>query len=719
MNPTYAKSAAVLAGRISMSTHTKEQAMLTTPPAVTEGESVSPPGLAPDATPEQEYDQVCGNYFNWVRDGEMTLADVDARILAWVKNRGLPWKEGLIEQDLKLRAWRNVTEKGNFPASAMPEGERPKDYWNMPWFWRVRCDGESSTVTHDLSQYAGMETAEEIAAREAARQEKEDDLRSLARMRKGKGQFPSVGDCKICLVKIANRMSEGIENPENSDDYEDDDEGDDDRTTNRSRREAKKARAKELENAQQKYDDANYAASERANQLWGFLENNVGGCCLVDGETLAKGEGASCYGLMAFAPDSAEQDIASLMKIMQRWEGAFVSWNMEHLKGRKLSLARIRAAVWGVDGSRNSPMDDDESNEAWIARIATSSQRVKDTTSKLIITGGNPELANELGTARFMQTAEPVSCLVEGLIPHAAITLIIGKRKSGKSTLLTELGVCIARCDAMWAGFRLPQREEGPGAVLLFCGEDSGAVSGERIKYLDPDNKAGLIRIFDGSDDLKKILAKWEKARVSLVVIDPMRKYLAGDEDGSNGPSEFMGFLEDFAKKTGAAVVIAHHMKRGSSVSSLSQVVDAIRGSGAIADRPRVILGLIRHANGLTGLGIAVDDGQPQHNIPPSQPMFEGERLLQRDAATQRHLPKDPEGSPVVPDDTLSAVCEAIERLTTDGNRITQTGKHELFMYKAKAPKLAGKTRAMVRDVVAAGLASGRLVLDGRQVRCA
>jgi hypothetical protein len=359
----------------------------------------------------------------------------------------------------------------------------------------------------------------------------------------------------------------------------------------------------------------------------------------------------------------------------------------------------------------------DESLAAWAQRIAIPADRAKQFSGALDACGGDPQLCNELGTERFMRTAKPVAFLVDALIPRAAITLLIGKRKSGKSTLLTELGVYVARWDAMWAGFQLAQPHEGRGAVLLFSGEDSAAVSGERIKYLDPESKAGLIRIFDGSDDLKNTLAKWERARISLVIIDPMRKYLAGDEDGSNGPSEFMGFLEDFAKKTGAAVVIAHHTKRGSPVSSLSQVVDAIRGSGAIADRPRAILGLIRHANGVTGLGIAVDDGQPQHNIPPSQPMFEGERLLQRDAATQRHIPVDPDAPQVVPDDMLSGVVGAVRRANDAGKPITQTGPKELW--KLGDPALAGKVRTTVRDAVTAGIASGKLVLDGRQVRCA
>jgi hypothetical protein len=30
------------------------------------------------------------------------------------------------------------------------------------------------------------------------------------------------------------------------------------------------------------------------------------------------------------------------------------------------------------------------------------------------------------------------------------------------------------------------------------------------------------------------------------------------------------------------------------------------------------------------------------HNIPPSQPMFTGERILRFDPETQRHLPVDP-----------------------------------------------------------------------------
>jgi len=214
-----------------------------------------------------------------------------------------------------------------------------------------------------------------------------------------------------------------------------------------------------------------------------------------------------------FAPDTTAPDERDPIDEI---ECAIWKWGGIQLDVFELADIKFDSAA---DLVRRLPgFPEDEDPEAWALKNAISAERVGRLADKFTTCGGDPILMRELGTDCFARSAKPVSFAIETLIPLQAITLLIGKRKSGKSTLLTEMAVAIARGDSEWAGFRLP---EDPRVVLLFSGEDSAAVVADRLKYLGPDRRAGLIRTFDQSGNLKENLAKWEKARVSMVGIDP------------------------------------------------------------------------------------------------------------------------------------------------------------------------------------------------------
>lgn len=102
------------------------------------------------------------------------------------------------------------------------------------------------------------------------------------------------------------------------------------------------------------------------------------------------------------------------------------------------------------------------------------------------------------------------------------------------------------------------------------------------------------------------------------------------------------------------------------------------------------------------------------HNIPPSQPMFEGERILRFDRETQRHMPVDRSTPDAAPDDQGRALA-ALRLVTGEGKRVTRTGAHEL--YKHDCPELAGVPRRKVQELVNALIAAGRAVLVGAEVR--
>jgi hypothetical protein len=332
--------------------------------------------------------------------------------------------------------------------------------------------------------------------------------------------------------------------------------------------------------------------------------------------------------------------------------------------------------------------------------------------------GGSVSAFNRM---RRTQTREPAkgagpSFLAEGFIPRGMITLIVGSRKSGKSTLATQMAVTAASGGGTFCGFKIPPAA-CEGLAFLVCGEDNEHVFFERLSRMDGAGQASkLYALLGDPRPLAEIVAEIDRMpAVSLVVIDPARKYLIGDEDGSAAVDTFYSSLEALAQRKNCAVVVIHHPKKSGAFGSLAEVLQAARGSGVFLDRPRVLIAMMRRG-AYTVIGIPLVNGQPQHNLMPGS-MFEGEVALTRDPATMLHEPVNgsepirnaavagqPEAS------NVSLVVTVVRRLTKDDQRVTRTGKAGL--YERKPPELAGMSRRQVATAVEAAVETRRL-LDG------
>jgi hypothetical protein len=111
---------------------------------------------------------------------------------------------------------------------------------------------------------------------------------------------------------------------------------------------------------------------------------------------------------------------------------------------------------------------------------------------------------------------------------------------------------------------------------------------------------------------------------VPIMVIDPARKYLEGDEDNAEVVSNFFEAIEEFAIRKKTACVVVHHLAKGAKPKSTADVLDNLRGSQVFIDRPRVVIGLLRE-------GPYTIAGLAKNNIPPSLGMVQGERVFVRD----------------------------------------------------------------------------------------
>ena len=302
-----------------------------------------------------------------------------------------------------------------------------------------------------------------------------------------------------------------------------------------------------------------------------------------------------------------------------------------------------------------------------------------------------------LAKMRSRRSAGKPEFLVPGLLPRGCVSLLVGERKAGKSTIVTELATVAASGGGEWCGFTIPA-EACEGLAMLFCGEDPEAIVVDRLSRMGVRDSDALIPFANSTGDVFAELDLLRDAPVSLVVVDPARKYFRGDEDGSDAVSTFVGQLEEFAGRKNCAVLLTHHPRKGGRPTSLADLVASARGSSVFLDRPRVLLGLLRQGDE-TIMGIPTMHGSPMHNF-PGELMFAGQRRLRRDAETHQHLAVDgsrPEVEKLTAKIINSVRSVAREELTC-GRHLTKSGKSGLF--ERQDPRLKGVARKTVHAAV-------------------
>lgn len=230
--------------------------------------------------------------------------------------------------------------------------------------------------------------------------------------------------------------------------------------------------------------------------------------------------------------------------------------------------------------------------------------------------------------------------LVHGLIPRGSIVLLAGTGGTGKSSIAHKL-CCLAATDwredeqPMWLGQPVV-KENAKGICVYFSGEDGPPIINARNEIFDPEKRANRLmfqRIDFKNKDGEEIsfAAFLDRLRtmpeVPLLVIDPARKYLTGDEDDAAVVSEFFEAIERFAHEKNASVIVVHHLSKGARPQSARDVLDELRGSQVFIDRPRVVIGMFREgAKTIVGLG--------KCNIPPSLGMVTAERVFAHNPKT-------------------------------------------------------------------------------------
>ena len=179
--------------------------------------------------------------------------------------------------------------------------------------------------------------------------------------------------------------------------------------------------------------------------------------------------------------------------------------------------------------------------------------------------------------------AEPVRWLIPGRVPLAAVTLLAGDPKLGKSTLS-----CLFA-----AGVTLGRFGDRPATVLIVSAEDSFAriikpravVSGadlRRVGKFDVIDADG-DRYPDLPEDVPELAAAIAEHRARLVIVDPLNAFLSGSIDSwkDHGIRRALAPLARIAEELDCAILVVVHLNKQRGGDPLYRIGGSIGQVGA------------------------------------------------------------------------------------------------------------------------------------------
>ena len=173
--------------------------------------------------------------------------------------------------------------------------------------------------------------------------------------------------------------------------------------------------------------------------------------------------------------------------------------------------------------------------------------------------------------------------LVEHLWAAEAVGIIGGEPKCGKSFLALDLAVAVASGQPCLGRFR----SGTTGRVLLYAAEDAPHVVRQRLEGICATAQIDLATLdlfvitapslgLDRADDRERLTNTVEKARATLLVLDPFVRLHHIDENAAGEVAPLLAYLRQLQRKHHLAVAVVHHARKGAAHTRPGQ---ALRGS--------------------------------------------------------------------------------------------------------------------------------------------
>jgi hypothetical protein len=164
--------------------------------------------------------------------------------------------------------------------------------------------------------------------------------------------------------------------------------------------------------------------------------------------------------------------------------------------------------------------------------------------------------------------------LIDQLWTAQAVGIIGGTPKSYKTWLALEMAVAVASGSACLDTFAVPSA----GPVLLYAAEDSEPALRLRLESLAQHHQLQLasldIRVIttdslrlDRASDQERLEATLMLHHPALLVLDPLVRLHAIDENAAGEIAALLGYLRLLQRKTSVAIALVHHARKNVAVN--------------------------------------------------------------------------------------------------------------------------------------------------------
>lgn len=178
--------------------------------------------------------------------------------------------------------------------------------------------------------------------------------------------------------------------------------------------------------------------------------------------------------------------------------------------------------------------------------------------------------------------------LIDGIMRRGDKMCVAGASKSYKTFSLIQLAIAMA-CGTRWFGWQCTKgrvlyinyelRSESFRSRVWEIARAMGASAEDIAGNMDVWNMRGRTQPLETSKD--HIIAQASERGYDLIVLDPIYKPFAGDENSAEDVSNFMLAMDELAMRLNASVAYCHHHSKGAKGGVSAQ--DRFSGSGVFA----------------------------------------------------------------------------------------------------------------------------------------
>lgn len=233
--------------------------------------------------------------------------------------------------------------------------------------------------------------------------------------------------------------------------------------------------------------------------------------------------------------------------------------------------------------------------------------------------------------------------VIRGVLRRRHKLLLAGPSKAGKSFLLLELALALAR-GTEWIGWQCEKCR-----VLYVNLELDGASCLNRIYDLLNGGTLpkGVLDVWNLrghaiplSELAPRLIRRAKEKNYGCIIVDPIYKVITGDENSAAEMARFCNFFDQIADRLNCSMVYCHHHSKGEQGQKRAQ--DRASGSGVFARDPDAMLDMIelqvsdarraQLANRLTcdAIGKVLDQAEPSwRGLVPQDDMVVGSKLAE------------------------------------------------------------------------------------------